>query len=1733
MDTYMDSLIEDEAELQLLIAKPTCFIIIGKPGVGKSTLAQQIAEAWKCVLIDETEILNKHIKDPSDEKGMELLNILIQGKSVPEKMVFQLILDKLKSPEVEHYGYVLSCMPSMSEEYLSILQQIELTKSLKLTPDFIINIKVADKDLVQRMAGQRHHPATGRGFTREQWDPVKKEAPKKKGEEEEGEEEDDQEEAEVQEIELQKDMISQLVRMPENLPESAYRRIFLFKNTSLRQLEDYMADHDPSCLFELDGHKKADELLMSVLSRLATMGGSSPSVPVRLLQFEEEELPEEIDTEELLRTLSSSKAVAPGFRWRRSRWGRTCPVALREGRTIKGKPEFSVGFQDKIYILSSQEALQNFMANPRRYLLPPMPRPPCKVSVIGPPCSGKTTLCALLAKHYGAKVVDMEVLIAPVLAQLKQERLAKLREEMTISAIERVRARLELDGQNLGEGETEKGEVEAEVTEDNLEVQAIVAEAVTEAEQVHTAPPLDIYADVLEKRLKEISAADSDAKPLRTGWVLDNFPKNRSLLGTIQESHHGAMPDILFCLKDNDGEGRMVLKRLYEQNKEQVDKAVLRRLELERQEEALKREEETDFQGKLEALAEETEAKPVDTDKSTRPIRIKEEVTLPAWELGYPDGPEMNDLRQHLKQFVTDWESMESSITGSYSVLEIAGKTPQELLREMIDHMEKPFKYAPWELTGVDLDEEEEDAQALAELEKPDEEEDTENEAPQEEGAPKRLLGDTSLYCPVALKENSVLVPCSDDFAAKYRDKAYYFASTEARDRFLQDPDAYMAKTQPLKPPALRILMLGPRGSGKTTQGTWLADQLGIFHIQFRECLQERILAKTGARVLLTDEVEPPEEPPEELEALLRQARGEVNTAQENEGPAPEETSTADAAKAEEALTDEEEAIKAYLSDGEPLPDEIMETVLPLFWEKEPYKSRGFILEGFPQHPEEVRFMSERQLFPDATLVMSVEVAEVAQRLLPQRLHSWGQRCQRKREQLLLVRELRAKLRADSIAKRRAELTAEEAAKQDDEEEDRGGEDLEEEREEGEDQIESRLLDEFPPEEEEDGEEEEVEAAAAERLEMEMGERYETDDNNLTRMAESLADLHVPSLTINAGRKPRIVRYQLLQKVEPLKTHREALFLKCQPLSFGLARKLLHFSYKHNSSFGSWDPVRYTEGDLLQPMQGPMNPTYALLLHHYIYFFSSKETRKTFMLNPLTYLRQPKPYASLPIKLAIIGPPKSGKTTVAQMFAQEYGVARLSMGGVLRTVLTTRGQTELAGLVLTHLSQGQTVPDELAVQCLEVVLLSLVCSTRGYVLDGFPMTLKQAELMEARSIIPVGVVELQLDTMEVLKRGLVDKSKASRPYLKHDSSHILNIANSVYKREAEGVRKYFQLQYQNWIPVDGSKSKWWVWNRILDEARVSTRHIQVYLEKSRQGQAASIHRLCITPKELRGRLGEFGQYCPVSLALHHHLVDCSHMTSLELGVEYRGHYYKMCSPQHLQLFLARPEQFVIPGCPYPLPPPHLLPHKLTASQVKGKFPQQVEMKGYCPVTYLDGNQRYEALVQGSIEYAVEYRARIYIFETKKKQDKFLRLPETYWDQKLPNKLPPMTEPVQLTSLPTLGYLEQGISKSVIKALTAVGCLKPKYPFLSVQRSALYYVAYYLKAFNPKNSDYIQRKYKKKLASFEESCELITYLGSAMSRKYRPTRDQPIDFEFKLHKFLAIEDSPGAAARCVL
>ncbi|NXB08168.1 KAD9 kinase, partial [Cnemophilus loriae] len=388
---FTDIFDEDEAEKSFLLSKPTCLIVFGKPGSGKKTLARKLAQRWKCIFIEASEVTQTNIQQRT-EYGLKCQELLCQGQSIPEELVTEMILQKIESPEVAHFGYVLTGFPSLSEEYMTVPQQIEKIMNLKLKPDVLINIKCPDYELCQRISGQRQNPDSGEVYQRSQWDPkVTEKRKKEKDQDEEEDEEEDEEQEEEGEEETAEgpykklESFHQLVQRPEDFLENAEKRIGIYKDIVLPPVEKLLTDQDCRYLIEVDGSQQPDHVFEV-----------NKNYTCSYCCFNKQD--------ELFRALSSYKLIAPRYRWRRSRWGQVCPVALKEGDIVMGNPEFAVSFLGKMYVLSSQEALKKFMLNPRPYLLPPMPVSPCKVFVFGPPFSGRTTICNVIARNYKGKV---------------------------------------------------------------------------------------------------------------------------------------------------------------------------------------------------------------------------------------------------------------------------------------------------------------------------------------------------------------------------------------------------------------------------------------------------------------------------------------------------------------------------------------------------------------------------------------------------------------------------------------------------------------------------------------------------------------------------------------------------------------------------------------------------------------------------------------------------------------------------------------------------------------------------------------------------------------------------------------------------------------------------------------------------------------------------------------------------------------------------------------------------------------------------------------------------------------------------------------------------------------------------------------------------------------------------------------------------------------------------------
>jgi len=124
------------------------------------------------------------------------------------------------------------------------------------------------------------------------------------------------------------------------------------------------------------------------------------------------------------------------------------------------------------------------------------------------------------------------------------------------------------------------------------------------------------------------------------------------------------------------------------------------------------------------------------------------------------------------------------------------------------------------------------------------------------------------------------------------------------------------------------------------------------------------------------------------------------------------------------------------------------------------------------------------------------------------------------------------------------------------------------------------------------------------------------------------------------------------------------------------------------------------------------------------------------------------------MRLLLVAYPGAGKGTQATKLAVHYGIAQLSSGELLRAEVA-RG-TRIGRVAADYLEHGDLVPDELIFEMLSAPLLQ-AARNGGYVLDGFPRTLRQAEVaysvaQEIKDIELQAVVYLRVGPEELRKR---------------------------------------------------------------------------------------------------------------------------------------------------------------------------------------------------------------------------------------------------------------------------------------------------------------------------------------------------------------------------------------------
>ena len=320
------------------------------------------------------------------------------------------------------------------------------------------------------------------------------------------------------------------------------------------------------------------------------------------------------------------------------------------------------------------------------------------------------------------------------------------------------------------------------------------------------------------------------------------------------------------------------------------------------------------------------------------------------------------------------------------------------------------------------------------------------------------------------------------------------------------------------------------------------------------------------------------------------------------------------------------------------------------------------------------------------------------------------------------------------------------------------------------------------------------------------------------------------------------------------------------------------------------------EGNVFRPLsQEDGAKCYPLTYGPYIYFLSSLETRNKFIRTPLEYIKKQSidqtPPPPTPIKIAIVGPPKSGKTTLAKRFSAELGVMKVSIEDIVQLLLSKFSNTVIAENVHAILLNGAELPTDLLMIGLDQILLDERACTRGYVFDGFPSNMEQFDAMQRRSILPFKIVELDIEDGECHLRNEAEMKRKFDFYREIEMAKIYPNQNAVeeeeeeeeeeegekeikvilqtpaedlvsvtdhkevmalfiqtFRREIVEVREAYNSHYRNWKTMNGKMNRWKLWHDAFEYVSKSISKLQQYMKNIQQENISCLDGICITPK---------------------------------------------------------------------------------------------------------------------------------------------------------------------------------------------------------------------------------------------------------------------------------------------
>ncbi|ARJ70328.1 MULTISPECIES: adenylate kinase [Paracoccus] len=176
------------------------------------------------------------------------------------------------------------------------------------------------------------------------------------------------------------------------------------------------------------------------------------------------------------------------------------------------------------------------------------------------------------------------------------------------------------------------------------------------------------------------------------------------------------------------------------------------------------------------------------------------------------------------------------------------------------------------------------------------------------------------------------------------------------------------------------------------------------------------------------------------------------------------------------------------------------------------------------------------------------------------------------------------------------------------------------------------------------------------------------------------------------------------------------------------------------------------------------------------------------------------------MRLIVFGPPGAGKGTQAQRLAERHSIPQLSTGDMLRAAVTEG--TETGRRVDAIMDRGELVPDDVVNQMVSD-RIDQEDWRKGFILDGFPRTVAQAEsltaMLEQRGVRLDAVIELKVDEtslVERMEKRVADTLAAGGTARSDDNRDTFVRRLDAYRNKTEPLLDYYRRR-RELITVDG------------------------------------------------------------------------------------------------------------------------------------------------------------------------------------------------------------------------------------------------------------------------------------------------------------------------------------------